>query len=74
MDSLGTKTDNFGTKTDNFGAKEGPNTSLFGLKNSKNENGNFFYSIQVNCMILKWFVCIMLLKSMKKALTSDIFM
>lgn len=29
------KTDNFGTKKDNFGAKEGPNTSLFGLKIAK---------------------------------------
>lgn len=68
------KTGSFGTKKGNFGVMEGPNASLFGLKNSKNENGNFFSSIQVNHMILKWFVCITLLKSMEKALTSDIFM
>lgn len=73
MDSLGTKTDNFGTKKGNFGAKEGPNTSLFGLKNSKNENGKFFPSIQINRMIFKQFTCITLLKSMEKALTNDIF-
>lgn len=53
MNSLGTKTNNFGTKKDNFGVMGGPNTSLFGLKNDKNENGNFFLLIQLNHMTLK---------------------
>lgn len=63
----------FGTKKDNFGTVEGPNTSLLGSKNDKNENGNFFLSIQLNHMTLKWLWGIKVEKLMKRALTSGIF-